>query len=80
MSRSWAKHPQRYAGFAHLPLQDPKAAADELERCVRQLGFKGAMVNGHSRGEYLDEDKFLPFWERVPSRALRVKRLRCAGP
>ena len=60
-----AKHPKRYAGFAHLPLQDPKAAADELERCVRELGFKGAMVNGHSRGEYLDEDKFRPFWERV---------------
>ena len=60
-----AKHPRRYAGFAHLPLQDVRAAANELERCVRQLGFKGAMVNGHSHGEYLDEAKFDPFWERV---------------
>jgi len=60
-----AKHPNRYAGFAHLPLQDVKVAADELERCVRQLGFKGAMVNGHSHGEYLDAAKFDPFWERV---------------
>lgn len=61
--------PQRYAGFASVPLQDPSAAALELERCVMRLGFKGAMVNGYSNlgssevGEYLDEEKFLPFWE-----------------
>ena len=67
-----AKHPKRYAGFAHLPLQDPKAAADELERCVRELGFKGAMVNGHSRGEYLDENNFRPFWERVQDLDVQV--------
>lgn len=60
-----ARHPNRYAGFAHLPLQAVNAAADELERCVNQLGFVGAMINGHSHGEYLDADKFRPFWERV---------------
>jgi len=60
-----AKHPTRYAGFAHLPLQDVDAATDELERCVCELGFKGALINGHSHGEYLDEPKFYPFWERV---------------
>lgn len=60
-----ARHPSRYAGFAHLPLQDPKAAAEELERCVRQLGFVGALINGQTRGQYLDADGFLPFWERV---------------
>ncbi len=59
------KHPDRYAGFAALPLQDPKAAADELERAVTQLGFKGAMVNGHTNGEYLDERKFWVVWERA---------------
>jgi len=61
--------PERYAGFASVPLQDPAAAADELQRCVTRLGFKGVMVNGYSNigspdvGEYLDQDKFLPFWE-----------------
>jgi len=60
-----AKRPRRYAGFAHLPLQDVRAAADELERCVVELGFKGAMINGHSHGEYLDDDKFDRFWERA---------------
>src|SRR5208283_3506150 len=55
----------RFAGFASLPTQDPKAAADELERTVTQLGFKGAMIQGHTNGEYLDEQKFWVLWERV---------------
>jgi 2,3-dihydroxybenzoate decarboxylase len=59
------KHPTRYAGFAHLPLQDAKAAGNELARCVEDLGFKGAMINGHTNGHYLDEEMYHPFWERV---------------
>jgi 2,3-dihydroxybenzoate decarboxylase len=55
----------RYAGFAHLAMQDPAAAADELERCVRDLGFAGAMVNGHTNGIYLDDPRYAPFWERM---------------
>lgn len=57
------QHPDRFAGFAALPFQDPKAAVDELERTVTQLGFKGALVNGHTNGEYLDEHKFWGVWE-----------------
>jgi 2,3-dihydroxybenzoate decarboxylase len=66
-----ARHPHRYAGFAAVPLQDPEAAADELERCVKQLGFKGAMVNGYSNlhdentGVYTDEKQFDVFWAKV---------------
>jgi 2,3-dihydroxybenzoate decarboxylase len=59
------KHPDRFAGFASLPMQDPGAAADELERTVRQLGFKGAMIQGHTNWEYLDEQKFWVLWERA---------------
>jgi 2,3-dihydroxybenzoate decarboxylase len=59
------KRPTRYAGFAHLPLQDPAVAADELERCVRELGFVGSLINGHTNGIYLDDRRFDPFWERV---------------
>jgi len=59
------QHPDRYAGFAALPLQDSKVAADELERAVTQLGFKGALVNGHTNGSYLDERKFWGVWERA---------------
>jgi len=55
------RHPYRYRGFAHLPLQDPKAAADELARTVREHGFLGALVSGPTHGHYLDEDRFLVF-------------------
>lgn len=43
-----AAHPNRFAGFAAVVLQDVRAAGDELERAVSQLGFKGAMINGYS--------------------------------
>jgi predicted TIM-barrel fold metal-dependent hydrolase len=58
-------HPGRFAGFAALPLPDPKAAADELERCVRKLGFLGAMVMGTSQGLFLDDKRFWPVFERA---------------
>ncbi|HET9619444.1 MAG TPA: amidohydrolase family protein [Pseudolabrys sp.] len=57
-----ARHPDRYAGFAHLAVQDAAGAARELERCVRDLGFKGAMINGHTNGLYLDDRSLDPFW------------------
>ena len=64
-----ARHPDRFAGFASVPLQDPAEAAKELDRAVTRLRFKGAMINGYSNigdagtAEYLDLPKFLPFWE-----------------
>ena len=60
-----AKHPDRLQGFAHLAVQDPAAAATELERCVKDLGFKGALINGQTLGHYLDERQFDPLWEKV---------------
>jgi 2,3-dihydroxybenzoate decarboxylase len=59
------KRPTRYGGFAHLAMQNPTEAAAELERCVRDLGFQGAMINGQTNGDYLDLDKYSVFWERV---------------
>jgi predicted TIM-barrel fold metal-dependent hydrolase len=58
-------HPDRFAGFATLPMTDPEAAADELERAVRSLGLKGAMINGTTRGRFLDDPSFLPILERA---------------
>jgi predicted TIM-barrel fold metal-dependent hydrolase len=58
-------HPDRFAGFAALPTADPKAAADELERAVDRLGFKGAMVNGLTNGRFLDDPEFWPIFERA---------------
>jgi len=59
------KHPARFAGFAALPTAEPKAAVEELERCVKKLGFKGAMIHGHQRGEFLDARKYWPIFERA---------------
>jgi 2,3-dihydroxybenzoate decarboxylase len=54
----------RYAAFAALPTAVPKAAADELERCVA-MGFRGAMIHGMSNGEWLDLPKFWPIYARA---------------
>lgn len=66
-----AKRPDRFAGFAALPMQDPHAAALELERCVRDLKFKGALVNSFSQigspdsAVYYDLPQYRPFWAAV---------------
>jgi predicted TIM-barrel fold metal-dependent hydrolase len=58
-------NPDRFAAFGCLPTPDPKAAADELERCVTKLGFKGAMVHGLTNGLFLDDKRFWPIFERA---------------
>jgi len=65
LAKEIQKRPTRYGGFAHLAMQNPLEAADELERCMRDLKFQGAMINGQTNGEYLDLDKYSVFWERV---------------
>jgi uncharacterized protein len=55
--------PDRFRAFATLPMRDPKAAAGELERTVRKLGFVGALINGHISGRYLDDKFFWPVFE-----------------
>jgi gamma-resorcylate decarboxylase len=65
------KRPDRFAAFAALPMQDPDAAAAELTRCIKELGFVGALVNGFSqRGTpdnvlYYDLPQYRPFWRMV---------------
>lgn len=63
------RHPDRLAGFATVPISAPEDAADELERAVRDLGFPGALINGHSQGRYLDD----PFFDPVLQRAAALK-------
>jgi predicted TIM-barrel fold metal-dependent hydrolase len=58
-------HPARIGGFATLPTADPSAAAAELERTIRDYGFKGAVINGHVQGRYLDDKFFWPIFERA---------------
>jgi uncharacterized protein len=58
LARRIAAHPDRYAGLAHLPMTNPDAAADELERAITELGFRGALVSGATEGRYLDHPSF----------------------
>jgi len=66
-----ARNPPRFRGFAALPMQSPELATRELERCVKDLGFVGALVNGFSQIEgtdgavYYDLPQYWPFWAEV---------------
>ena len=59
------RHAGHFAGFAALPSAAPEAAAEELDRTVREHGLKGALINGHTRGRYLDDEFFWPILERA---------------
>lgn len=65
LAEAVSRHPDRLAGFAALPTAAPEAAADELERTAREYGFVGALINGHTRGRYLDDEFFWPILERA---------------
>ncbi|WP_101946953.1 amidohydrolase family protein [Mycobacterium sp. 3519A] len=57
------RHPDRLQGFAALATPAPDAAAAELERAVRKLGFNGAMLYGRTRDRNLDHRDFWPIFE-----------------
>jgi predicted TIM-barrel fold metal-dependent hydrolase len=65
LAEAMRSHPERFGGFAALPTADPEAAAAELERTIRDCGFKGAVINGHVNGRYLDDKFFWPIFERA---------------
>jgi gamma-resorcylate decarboxylase len=71
LAENVAKNPKRLRGFATLPLQDPEAAAKELTRCVKELDFCGALVNGFSQignansAVYYDLPQYRSFWATV---------------
>ena len=55
----------RYAGFAMLPMADAPAAAAELSRCVKELGFVGALVDNHVNGRFYDDEAFWPIFAQA---------------
>ena len=65
LAEAVARHPTRFAAFASLPTPVPEAAALELERCVKHLGFKGAMIHGLANGTFVDDRRFWPIYERA---------------
>jgi len=66
LHRAVRENPARFAAFAALPTADPAAAADELERCISELDFKGAMLHGlHDGTTFLDDERFWPIYARA---------------
>jgi 5-carboxyvanillate decarboxylase len=63
LSEAVRRHPDRFAGLASIAPHDPANAVKEMERGVRKLGLKGAVVNSHTQGRYLDEPEFWPIFE-----------------
>ena len=60
-----AKHPTRFRGLCILPLQDEKAAGEELDRCVQKLGFKGILLYTNLNGAWCDEPQFRWLYARA---------------
>ncbi len=71
LAEKCTQRPDRFAGFAALPMQDPEAAIMELTRCIGELGFRGALVNGFTQKDtpdsviYFDGPEYRPFWAAV---------------
>lgn len=63
LAETIARHPTRFAGLAAFAPQAPQQAAVEIERAVKRLGLKGALVNSHIQGRYMDEAFFWPIFE-----------------
>ena len=64
LARAVEANSKRFAGFAMLLMAQPKNAARELDRCVRDLGFSGALIDNHlSTGEYYYDERFWPVFE-----------------
>lgn len=65
LAETISRHPTRFAGLAAVPLQDPESATVELRRVVAELGLRGALVNDHTLGHYLDEPQYAGFWAEL---------------
>ncbi len=71
MAAAVTRHPKNFGAFAALPMQDPDAASAELTRCVKEMGFKGAMINGFTQKDvpdsaiYYDIPEYRSFWATV---------------
>ena len=65
LAQTIAAHSDRFVGLAALPTQDPDAAAKELEYSITELGLRGALVNDHTHGRYLDDPAFDVLWSTL---------------
>jgi 2,3-dihydroxybenzoate decarboxylase len=67
-----ARHPTRFAGICSLAPQDPEASAKEIERCRHKLGLGGIVINSHTQGEWLSDEKFWPIFESAEANDMPI--------
>ena len=67
LAEAVSKQPQRFAGCATLPVSNPARCATELTRCVRELGFVGALIDNHADGTHYETEAYYPLWEAAQS-------------
>ena len=65
LSRTLRRCPGRFIGLAWVPMQDPVAAIDELDRAIEELGLHAPVIYTHVNWHNLDERQFWPFYARV---------------
>ena len=72
LAEAIARHPTRFAGLASIAPQDPAASAREIERCRHRLGLGGIMINSHTNGEWLDQEKYWPIFEAAEAEGMTI--------
>ncbi|MGZ8359949.1 MAG: amidohydrolase family protein [Allosphingosinicella sp.] len=72
LAEAIARHPTRFAGLCSIAPQDPAASAKEIERCRHELKLGGVMINSHTNGEWLDEEKFWPIFEAAQANDMTI--------
>jgi 5-carboxyvanillate decarboxylase len=65
LAEAMARYPDRFAGLATIPVQDPPRAIQEIDRAINKLKLSGIMINSHTNGEYLSERKYWPILEAI---------------
>ncbi|MBW1998496.1 MAG: amidohydrolase [Deltaproteobacteria bacterium] len=72
IARIASDHPRNFMGFATLPFLDPDRTLRELERCIKDLGFKGACIGSNINGMNLDDQRLYPFYESMNEYGLPI--------
>jgi 2,3-dihydroxybenzoate decarboxylase len=72
LAEALARHPTRFSGLCSIAPQDPAASAKEIERCRSRLGLNGIMINSHTEGEWLDQEKFWPIFEAAEATDMSI--------
>ena len=72
LAEAIARHPARFSGLCSIAPQDPEASAKEIERCRGRLGLNGIMINSHTNGEWLDQEKYWPIFEAAEATDMTI--------